>query len=301
MQITHIDGPALEVMRRRYSCRSYVAKPVDERTQAGLRARLANLGAGPFGSRVRFALAAVSAGDEQALKGLGTYGNIRNPQAFIVGAVAEGPRSLEDFGYLMEKAVLAAVDLGLATCWLGGGFRRSRFAAKIGVAADETVPAVVSIGYPADANLRGGLLGIMSGRTSRLAMERLFFSRDFSCPLRSEEGGALGRALEAVRWAPSASNKQPWRIIRGDGRWHFFLQRTKGYRTGRVSRMMGTADLQRVDMGIAMGHFELAARELGAAGVWELGDPRIALPDALTEYLATWRETGADGREGEER
>jgi nitroreductase len=296
-----MDRPALAVMRRRYSCRSYVAKPVDERTQAGLRDRLESLGAGPFGSRVRFALAAVSAGDEQALKGLGTYGNIRNPQAFIVGAVAEGPRSLEDFGCLMEKAILAAVDLGLATCWLGGGFRKSRFAAKIGVAADETVPAVASIGYPADASLRGGLLGIMSGRTSRLAPERLFFSREFGRPLGPEEGSGLGRALEAVRWAPSASNKQPWRIVRGDGRWHFYLQRTKGYRTGRVHRMMGTADLQRVDMGIAMSHFELAARELNALGAWELADPGIALPNALTEYTATWREIVAAGREGRGR
>ena len=34
------------------------------------------------------------------------------------------------------------------------------------------------------------------------------------------------------------------------------------------------ADLQRVDMGIAMCHFELAARERGLAGRWVVEQPR---------------------------
>jgi hypothetical protein len=48
------------------------------------------------------------------------------------------------------------------------------------------------------------------------------------------------------------------------------------------------ADLQRIDMGIAMCHFDLAARELGLAGTWEASEPEIARPDGLTEYTATW-------------
>jgi len=282
--------PALEAMRRRRSCRSYLPKPLDDRTRDELRTRLDALGAGPFGGRGRFVLAAVSAGDERALKGLGTYGNVRNPQAFIIGAVREGARNLEDFGFLMEKAILAAVDLGLATCWLGGGFRKSRFTARIGAAGDETVPAVVSVGYAADAGHPGGVLGLLSGRTSRLDSDRLFFSPDFGRPLRLGAAGPLGPALEAVRGGPSASNKQPWRIVRVGRLWHLYLRRTKGYRDRLLVRIVGMSDLQRVDMGIAMCHFELAARELGAAGTWVAADPGLALPDALTEYVATWRE-----------
>ncbi|MEN6559509.1 MAG: nitroreductase family protein [Acidobacteriota bacterium] len=296
-----MDKPPLEVMRARYSCRAYLPKPLDDWTQAGLRARLEGLRAGPFGGRVRFLLAAAAAGDEREIKGLGTYGNIRNPQAFIIGAVGSGTGDLEDFGYLMEKAVLAAVDLGLATCWLGGGFRQSRFAAKIGVAGNETVPAVVSVGYPADASHPGGLQGFFSGRTSRLAPDKLFFSPDFGRPLGPGEGGPLGPALEAVRWGPSASNKQPWRIVRAGRLWHFYLQRTKGYGNGLLNRIMGTADLQRVDLGIAMSHFELAARELGAVGTWLSADPGLALPDDLTGYTATWREAVPAGPESEGR
>lgn len=76
-----MDNPALEVMRRRYSCRSYVAKTVDERDRAALVRRLEALGPGPFGAPVRFLLEAATPGDERALKGLGTYGNIRDPRA----------------------------------------------------------------------------------------------------------------------------------------------------------------------------------------------------------------------------
>lgn len=294
-----MDSPALEVMGRRYSCRSYVAEPVDDRTRAALARRLEALGPGPFGVPVRFLLQAATAGDERALKGLGTYGNIRNPQAFIIGAVRPGPGSLEDFGFFMEKAVLEAVDLGLATCWLGGGFRRSRFSERIGAAGGETVPAVVAVGDPADAADPGGWIGRASGRTARLAPEKLFFSPEFGRPLGIGEAGPLGPALEGVRWAPSASNKQPWRLVRRDGCWHFYLQRTKGYPSVLSRKVIGMADLQRVDLGIAMAHFELAARELGAAGAWQMADPGLARPDDLTEYVATWRETAAGPRESE--
>ncbi len=53
--------------------------------------------------------------------------------------------------------------------------------------------------------------------------------------------------------------------------------------------MFGMADMQRIDMGIAMCHFELVADEKGITGKWEVADPGIAnLPEA-TEYLVTRR------------
>ena len=283
-------------MRERFSCRTYLRKPIEDGIQARLRAFLEGLGPGPFRSRTRFGLLAAASEDERALQGLGTYGMIRSPQGFIVGAMGPGPKNLEDFGYLMERAILEAADLGLGTCWLGGSFRKSRFSKSIGVAGDETVPAVASLGYSADAERSGGWAGRASKRSVRLAPEKLFFSGGFDRPLGAEESGALAPALEAVRWAPSASNKQPWRIVRGAGRWHFYLQRTKGYGKGLLSKLSPMADVQRLDLGIAMCHFELAARELGFSGTWELADPGIGLPDDLTGYTATWREVSRSSR-----
>jgi hypothetical protein len=288
--VPDVKRPILEVMQERFSCRTYLRKMIDEGTVTRLRAFLEGLGPGPFRSRTRFGLLASSEGDERSLKGLGTYGMIRNPQGFIVGAMGSGPKNLEDFGYAMERAILEAAGLGLGTCWLGGSFRKSRFSRTFGVTGDETVPAIASVGYSADAERSGGWAGRAIKRSVRLAPETLFFSGGFDRPLPADEAGGLAPALEAVRWAPSASNKQPWRIVRGAGCWHFYLQRTKGYGKGLLSKLSPMADLQRADMGIAMCHFELTARELGLPGTWELTDPRYALPSEPAEYTATWRE-----------
>jgi len=65
-----------------------------------------------------------------------------------------------------------------------------------------------------------------------------------------------------------------------------YLQRTPGYKSGRLVQI---ADMQRVDLGIAMCHFELVARERGLAGTWVHEDPSIAPLDKGVEHIATWR------------
>ena len=91
-----------------------------------------------------------------------------------------------------------------------------------------------------------------------------------------------------VRIGPSASNKQPWRIVRQDQFWRFYLQRTPGYREDPIKRILDLCDLQRLDMGIAMCHFELSARELGLMGKWLIEEDINKSPDALTEYVVSW-------------
>ena len=49
------------------------------------------------------------------------------------------------------------------------------------------------------------------------------------------------------------------------------------------------ADMQRIDMGIAMCHFELTCRDLDLKGDWSVDDPRMSgLPD-LTTYVSSYR------------
>ena len=94
-----------------------------------------------------------------------------------------------------------------------------------------------------------------------------------------------------MRLAPSASNKQPWRIVRrrkGEA-WELRLQRTPGYGKGSLTfRLLRLADLQRVDMGIAMCHFELAAREAGLPGRWVPGRASPGVAGAVPEHVVTW-------------
>jgi hypothetical protein len=122
----------------------------------------------------------------------------------------------------------------------------------------------------------------------RLPWNELFFEGGFGTPLTVGNSGSYAEPLEMVRIAPSASNKQPWRIVRQDSRWHFFIQRTKNYRELALSRFTGIADMQRIDLGIAMAHFETAAAEAGLVGTWQISDPGLPLPGNLTEYAVTW-------------
>ena len=245
---------------------------------------------GPFGAPVRFALIAATAGDRAALKGLGTYGFIDGAAGFIVGAVERGAGDLEDYGCLMERAILLATDLGLGTCWLGGSFRKSRFARAFALGRNELMPAVAAVGYPEDDGYSRDRIRRMAGSNFRRPQRELFFDAVFGVPLEPVAAGAYAGALELVRWAPSASNRQPWRIVRTPAGWHFFLERTRGYGKGTLLfAVLRMADLQRVDMGIAMCHFELAAREAGLDGGWVRQDPGIAAPHAAVEYIATWR------------
>ena len=72
---------------------------------------------------------------------------------------------------------------------------------------------------------------------------------------KAEELG-IKTALEAVRLAPSAVNKQPWRVVVTENAAHFYEKKDKGYDNG-------TYDLQKADLGIALYHFENQCREEG--------------------------------------
>lgn len=283
--------PIVDIICQRFSCRTYLEQPISAEKRQELKTFINNLQNGPFGGRPRFHLVTANEDDRHALKGLGTYGFIQGATGFIIGTLDEGERTLEDYGYLMEEIILFATSLDLGTCWLGGSFTRSSFARKINTKG-ALIPAVTSMGEIADVeDARNGSLRRRINADQRLPWQQLFFNQRFSTPLSQEESGEYGIPLEMLRIGPSASNKQPWRVIKDGNTWHFYLQRTKGYREGNLVRFMGIADMQRLDMGIAMCHFEVTARELGLSGKWLNAAPDVAKPDDLTEYIASWMGT----------
>jgi hypothetical protein len=289
VQTKTISRPVVEVIEQRFSCRAYLDQPIDPERQQRLQEYMTTLKTGPMGTAVRFSLMAAQESDRLALRGLGTYGFIKGATGFLVGAVAPGHKNMEDYGYTFEELILFATDLGLGTCWLGGTFTKSSFARKMAIAHEERMPAVASIGLIADAERDGqGAKRLSIGGDRRFDWERLFFVEKFGAPLVHESAGSYATPLEMVRLAPSASNKQPWRIVRQGGTFHFYLQRTPGYRSGLTSKVLNIDDLQRADIGIAMCHFELSARELGLQGRWAVSDPGLAKPDGMTEYIVSW-------------
>lgn len=290
MQQTSQSNNIIQSINQRYSARHYQEKWLSEHEQSALIDHLSTLKAGPLGSNIRLQLVAASEQDAASLKGLGTYGFIRNPTGFIIGAVEESPTALEDYGYAMEAAVLYATDLGLGTCWLGGTFTQSSFAEKIQKEPGEIIPAVTAVGHvPEERKMRDAIRRRIKA-DHRLDWNNLFFDKGFATPLERVDAGKFCQPLEMVRLAPSASNKQPWRIIKDGDSWHFYCQRTPGYGKGTLLfRILRLADLQRLDIGIAMCHFDLTARESGLEGCWTNVNPGLTAPDGNTFYVATWQ------------
>jgi len=280
--------PITDLIQQRFSCRKYSKEPIPVEMQEKLRTMMAKLSTGPFGTPMRFNLITAEDQDGKALRGLGTYGFIQGASGFVIGALGGGQQNLEEYGYRMEQIVLAATEQGLGTCWLGGTFTRSAFARRIELEDDERMPAILAIGLIADeAEARQGAIRQRVSGHRRIPWEEIFFDRLWGTALSPEAAGEYSRPLEMVRLGPSASNKQPWRIVRTDGFFHFFIQRTKGYRN-LMTRLVQIDDMQRLDMGITMCHFELTACELGLNGKWRIVDHRLDLPDDLIEYSVSW-------------
>ncbi len=275
------------IIKKRRSCRTYKKESIETKIQENLNKFLKESHMSPFNSIIRFQLIASEENDSTALKGLGTYGFIKNSPAFIVGAVKNTDRAMEDYGYLMEKIILKATEMNLGTCWLGGSFRKSRFAEKISATKSEIVPAVVSIGYSAESQRNFEKFSrARMGSDKRKPWESLFFRNDFSTALSKNDADPYGQLLEMVRLAPSADNSQPWRIIRDEKiqAFHFYLQRAKV--TSALEKVLRLSDLQKIDMGIAMCHFELTSWEAGLTGKWIDSDPLIK--NDKVEYVISW-------------
>jgi hypothetical protein len=274
----------IDTIKKRVSCRTYKNGPMKESDQQKLKDSLLTHPQGPFGNRVRFELIDLAGKERDEIKTLGTYGFIKGASLFIVGAVAKGDRAMEDYGYCMEKNILVATHWGLGTCWLGGTFNRSVSASKINKRDDEVIPAITPVGYPNDKrSMMESAIRFFAKSSSRKAWEELFFCGDTRSPLPRSLAGAYGLPLECVRIGPSASNRQPWRVVREkeNDLFHFYISRTPGY-----AERYPEVRLQDVDMGIAMCHFEVAVQEMNQKGSWQ--NVQFAPPQSGLEYIVSW-------------
>lgn len=272
-----------EIIQQRSSWRSCTGEPIPHAKRQQLERFIAERSEGIFGTPLRFQLVAARSGDSAELSGLGTYGFIRGASGFIVGALKKELNNLEDYGLLMEEIILYATDLDLATCWLGGSFQKDNFSARIHTQEDEIVPAVVSVGLHADhRNMVDRIIRNVAGSKKRLDWDRLFFEPDLQTPLDRERAGSYAPVFDMVRLSPSASNKQPWRLVLEGDTIHFFLKRTPGYHKPKLF-----SDLQRIDMGISMCHFEQVCLEMNLPGSWIREEPQLDFPD-FWEYTASW-------------
>ena len=274
------NSPIELVIEKRKSVRTYLEEPLTGEDLEGILSYMRDL-SNPFGKKVKFSFLET----EGNRKALGTYGIIKGTVNYIGAAVKEEPLALEAVGYEMEKLILYCADKNIGTCWLGGTFKREDFRQAMEVEAGYLFPVITPVGYPKEnKSLADNLVRFIAKGDMRKPWNELFFMNSFNEPVDGKNANKYERILEMVRLAPSASNKQPWRILLKEGVWHFFEAKTPGYSDAF------SYDIQKIDLGIAACHFEMAAREKGISGkIAVLDQPDIVCPENI-HYAFSWVE-----------
>lgn len=249
---------------KRASVRSY--EPTAECDFTLLEAKIAivNSKKGPFGNKVNIRLVA-SDEDSSQIK-LGTYGMIKGASNYLVVSCEQEENVFLDLGYLFEEIILYATGLGFGTVWMAGTFSRKHFKHAINLQEDELMPIVSPIGIEGGKKSLLSKIVVKPKTHVRKEFEALFTNID-GTPLGYKQGVAELEALEMLRLAPSAVNKQPWRVVKDGNEFHF-------YKTGNSEKLD-------IDLGIGLYHFHQTLLEQGKQTAIE------QKPDMDKGYVAT--------------
>lgn len=260
----------IELIKERKSVRSYTGKPLSVELVDSINSYMNNLSA-PLDAKARVEWISTDIGD-QPVK-LGTYGIISGAKHFLA-LIIEKNNKLSEIGgaYLLEEVILYCTALDLGTCWLGATFNTNDLLQQIELSDSETLAIISPVGYKRDKRsflelvMRKGV-----GSDNRKAFGSLFFQGSFDVSLSKDKAGHFAVPLEMVRLAPSASNKQPWRVVKEGDILHFY------HLPNRFSLY---------DMGIALCHFELTCKELNLKGYFQVLDSISSI--GKFEYCMSW-------------
>ncbi len=272
-----------ELIRKRFSCRNFRDKKLDYGTRDELERICKSINKGLFGEKLSLFFVERTENDRTGIHS-GGFEYIMNPLYFIAGKIENTKYAYESFGYVLEQIVLKATDMDLGTCWIG--YFSPPYFHEVRLSPGEVFPAIIILGYPAEKEAPADIfnLRLFSGGDNRRKWDRLFSIKDFNNPLTADDAGTFSEPLEMLRLAPSSGNTQPWRVVKEEDKniFHFYKQ--------VISFHYELKKLHNIDIGIAMCHFDLAARNAGFYGTWEDLSPDIKIP-GNTEYIISWMGT----------
>lgn len=268
-----MSGTAKELIRQRRSVRTFDGRALSDDDRRYMTELLASLD-NPWGVPLAFRL--LNAKENELSSPV-----IVGAKEYLAAKVERVPNFEIAFGYGFEKACLRALFRGIGTVMLAASLNRSAFEKAMDVRAGEVMPVASPVGYPEDKmSIRENLMRKGLKADSRKPFESIFFDKTFDKGLDHKGAGVFADALEAVRLAPSAANGQPWRAVLDGDHVHFY--------EAKSMKDSPLGDIQKVDIGIALAHFDLVREEDGINGKYEFAYPGIAAPEN-THYIVTFR------------
>ncbi len=279
----HLD--LFDLMRARRSCRSFQTRFMNDEDRTALlesvQRHIHTPTLGPTPVRLEY------------IRGRLTVWPVVNGTEFLV-AIVPLPyerRSVIDVGRTLQKVVMDATRLGLATCWIGPGADHESLSRHLGDRLDperEQIICTCAVGYRSRyAPLFVRLFNAMMGR--RLPLSELFFTdAELSVPMDVEtpSHAQFGRTFEACQWAPSSYNGQTTRaVLRSDAG---VVQGVDFY-AATSSRYYAP-----VALGIWCANWELGCEALGLEGL-VASHPKPVGELAIPRHDVTWVPTLAAG------
>ncbi len=265
----------LDLAKNRRSVRAFDGNGINAQVLDELKSYAEEI-TNPYGIKIRFVFL------DAAENGLSSP--VITGEKNYVSAVATKAEHIDEaYGYSFQKLLMKAHELGLGTVWIGGTMPREKFEKASALKDGEFMPCVSPLGVTAKKmSLKETLMRKGVKADSRMKFEDLFFIGNFDKPMdeRYAKEQGLYDDLEAVRIAPSAVNKQPWRIVIDGKKAHFFEKHDKGFLTPDY-------DLQKIDVGIALYNFEAQMLSEGREPVLSIEAPEIVAPDGV-DYVATF-------------
>ncbi|MDR1711542.1 MAG: hypothetical protein LBR58_06805 [Propionibacteriaceae bacterium] len=267
----------LEAIRVRHSTRNFDGSPLTDADHESIASFIAATRP-PFGVHARIELIRADFGDERVK--LGTYGSVKGARDFMGLIYGQGPLAQEGSAYWFEQVVLHCTSIGVSSIWLAG-FTHSSFSKHVTLAPGETLGYACPLGYEGGQRPLAERIGLWNSQKLHAAkkpFETLFLTADGQ-PLAPQAAGDWELPLQMTRIAPSAKNLQPYRVVVTPEACHFHIQPSSGIPSG-------PGWFSRIDVGIAMCHFEQTCLHEGLSGAYEVLPGVPALPGR--EYVISY-------------
>ncbi|MBN1185891.1 MAG: hypothetical protein JXB49_26660 [Bacteroidales bacterium] len=269
----------IKIIKSRYSCRTFIQtalKPVDKEN---LESFIVENSKGLGDEAVNFKIIEKNDSDKELKL---NYGMIQGHNNYVLGTSKSSIDSRVNYGYLLEKVVLKATEMGISTCWIGY-FDNSYFN-ETSIEDGFEIPSIIIVGYSEDKQpYLDKFVRFAINASKRNSWDKLFFDYKLKTPLSLEQVRKYYEPLEMVRLAPSSGNTQPWRVFfdKTENEFHFFKN--------PISKRYELRGLHDIDMGIALSHFELTSLQTGLSGTWIKHANEINNSIDDLHYIRTWK------------
>lgn len=177
---------------------------------------------------------------------------------YIVVTSKKGDDYLHNIGFAMEEVVLKLTTLGIATCWLECNIKREDILEFVELEEQltDTVEELEENEETENINLEQPYAIIAFGYPE--GNEKLFrngknIDRKRINHICRRLDKNLETVVEALRWAPSMKNSQPWILYNNSNMIHLYEEKQK----------KNLKDTNKISMGIALRHLDIACEKFG--------------------------------------